>query len=186
MPVSLKGSIAVPQSALNKQLQLLWLSMHGAVASIICECTYRRRWSKQKRPLLQRTDVHLHTYTGENINIKGKISVSVHYDNEMHSLDLLVVEADGPSLMGHDWLSKLKPNLSDFYAGNPGSDKGVEKLLDRYANLFKEELGQLKGVEVKINVDELARPRFFRPQPVPFALKGRVEKNWKGYSRMVL
>eukprot|EP00731_Ephydatia_muelleri_P000765 Em0001g765a len=103
----------------------------GAVASIISECTYRRQWSKQKRPLLQRTDVHLRTYTGEKINIKGKISLSVQYDNETLSLDLLVVEGDGPSLMGRDWLSKLKPNLSVFYAGNPGIDKGVEKLLDR-------------------------------------------------------
>ena len=119
----------------------------GAVASIISKCTYRRQWSKQKRPLLQRTDVHLRTYTGEKINIKGKISLSVQYDNETLSLDLLVVEGDGPSLMGHDWLSKLKPNLSVFYAGNPGIDKGVEKLLDRYADLFKEELGRVKGLK---------------------------------------
>ena len=79
--------------------------------------------------------------TGEKINIKGKISVSVQYDIIMKcSLDLLVVEGDGPFLMGRDWLSKLKPNLSVFYAGNPESAKGVEKLLDRYADLFKEEL----------------------------------------------
>ena len=155
----------------------------GAVASIISECTYRRQWSKQKRPLLQRTDVHLRTYTGEKINIKGKISLSVQYDNETLSLDLLVVEGDGPSLMGRDWLSKLKPNLSVFYAGNPGIDKGVEKLLDRYADLFKEELGRVKGVEVKIHVDESARPRFFRPRPVPFALKGRIEEELERLQR---
>ena len=155
----------------------------GAVASIISECTYRRQWSKQKRPLLQRTDVHLRTYTGEKINIKGKISLSVQYDNETLSLDLLVVEGDGPSLMGRDWLSKLKPNLSVFYAGNPGIDKGVEKLLDRYADLFKEELGRVKGVEVKIHVDESARPRFFRPRPVPFVLKGRIEEELERLQR---
>ncbi|KAL5515075.1 hypothetical protein EMCRGX_G000193 [Ephydatia muelleri] len=85
--------------------------------------------------------------------------------------------------MGRDWLSKLKPNLSVFYAGNPGIDKGVEKLLDRYADLFKEELGRVKGVEVKIHVDESARPRFFRPRPVPFALKGRIEEELERLQR---
>ena len=43
---------------------------------------------------------------------------SVLYVNEGHSLDLLVVEEDGPSLKGHDWLSKLKPNVSVYYVGN--------------------------------------------------------------------
>ena len=76
-------------------------------------------------------------------------------------------------------ISKLKPNLSVFYAGNPESAKGVEKLLDCYADLFKEELSRVKGVEVKINVDKSARPRFFRPRPVPFALKGRIEEELK-------
>ena len=45
----------------------------------------------------------------------------------------------------------------------------MEKLLDRYADLFKVELGRVKGYKVKIHVDETARPRFFRPRPVPFA-----------------
>ena len=106
----------------------------------------------------------------------------MQYDNETLSLDLLVV-GDGPSLMGRDWLSKLKPNLSVFYAGNPGINKGVEKLLDRYADLFKEELGRVKGVEVKIHVDESARPHFFRPRPVPFALKGRIEEELERLQR---
>ena len=58
-------------------------------------------------------------------NIIGKISVSVQYDNEMLSLDLQVVEGDGPFLMGRDWLSKLIPNLSVFMEETQ-SDKGVE------------------------------------------------------------
>ena len=59
----------------------------------------------------------------------------------------------------------------------------MEKLLDRYADLFKEELGRVKGVGVKIHVDESARPRFFRPQPVPFALKGRIEEELERLQR---
>ncbi|KAL5516532.1 hypothetical protein EMCRGX_G001892 [Ephydatia muelleri] len=70
-----------------------------------------------------------------------------------------------------------------FQCRNPKINKGVEKLLDRYADLFKEELGRVKGVEVKIHVDESARPRFSRPRPVPFALKGRIEEELERLQR---
>ena len=92
--------------------------------------------------MLQRTDVHLHTYTVEKINIMQiNISVSVQYVNEEHSLDLLVVEEDGPSLKGCDWLSNLKRNQSVFYAGT----KGAIELFHRHADLFKEELVSESG-----------------------------------------
>ena len=37
-------------------------------------------------------------------------------------------------------------------------------------------MGRVKGVEVKIHVEQSAILRFFRPRPVPFALKGRIEE----------
>ena len=36
---------------------------------------------------------------------------------------------------------------------------------------------------MKIHVDESARPRFFRPRPVPFALKGRIEEELERLQR---
>ena len=59
----------------------------------------------------------------------------------MNSLDLLVVEEDGPSLKGCDWLSNLKRNQSVFYAGT----EGAIELFHRHADLFKEELVSESG-----------------------------------------
>eukprot|EP00731_Ephydatia_muelleri_P000099 Em0001g99a len=96
----------------------------GAVASIISECTYRRQWSKQKRPLLQRTDVHLRTYTGEKINIKGKISLSVQIN------DLLA------SLTGGKVFSKL--DLSHAYLQLPLDEKSKEYVtITTHRGLFR-------------------------------------------------
>ena len=145
----------------------------GSVVSIINECTYKSLWAKTKRPWLQHSSINLRTYTGERIKVKGSICVDVYYGGTTHSLSLLVVEGNGPSLMGRDWLVKLKPNISVFYAGIDGE---LEKLLEKHGCLFKEELGCVKDVEVKIQVDSLAKPRFFRPRAVPFALRERVEK----------
>ncbi|KAL5468747.1 hypothetical protein EMCRGX_G029860 [Ephydatia muelleri] len=88
----------------------------GAVASIISESTYKCAWSDRRRPALEESDVLLRTYTGERINVLGKAQVNVQYGSQHHSLTLLVVAGEGPSLMGRDWLSKIKPNLSVFYS----------------------------------------------------------------------
>ena len=43
------------------------------------------------------------------------------YGGSTQLLDILVVGGKGPSLMGRDWLHKIKPNLSVCYMGRKGS-----------------------------------------------------------------
>lgn len=42
--------------------------------------------------------------------------------------------------------------------------------------MFRDELGTLKGMTVKLHVDPEATPRFFKPRSVPYAMKGKVEE----------
>ena len=76
----------------------------GAAASVISEKTYWALWPKQRRPLLQDTSILLRTYTGEQLKVKGQVSVAVCYGGTTMSLNLLVVAGSEPSLMGRDWL----------------------------------------------------------------------------------
>ena len=54
---------------------------------------------------------------------------------------------------------------------------GLQSLLSKYAELFQEELGTLKGVRVKLVVPENATAKFFKPRPVPYAIRGAIEKD---------
>ena len=42
--------------------------------------------------------------------------------------------------------------------------------------MFRDELGTLKGVKLRLCVDPEATPRFFKPRSVPYAISGKVEK----------
>ena len=53
------------------------------------------------------------------------------------------------------------------------SNSSVFELISKYFHLFST---TLKGVEAKIFVAPNAQPRFYKPRPVPYALKDRVEK----------
>ena len=101
----------------------------GALCSVISEETYKTLWGDNP-PKLNPTDVKLHTYTGETIQILGSVSVDVEYQEQQEKLDLLVVEGAGPTLMGRDWLHKIrldwrrnveqKLHITSQSTGNPG------------------------------------------------------------------
>ena len=94
----------------------------GASASIISEETYVRLWQKGQKPILQPSSVKLWTYTREELKVQRAISVTVEYEDQKETLSLLVVAGTGPSLLGRDWLLKIRldwQNLNRLQAAPP-------------------------------------------------------------------
>ena len=56
----------------------------------------------------QKTRVQLCTYTAEQMTVMGTISVQVKYKNQTRTLSLYLVNTDGPTLLGRDWMRQLK------------------------------------------------------------------------------
>ena len=57
---------------------------------------------------LSRSDARLRSYTGNVIPVVGEFSAVVKYDSQHLDLPVLVVESNGPNLLGRDWLVTLK------------------------------------------------------------------------------
>ena len=87
----------------------------GAALSLISEATYRRLWPTNT-PELTSTPIRLRTYTGEGLNVKGSIEVKVEHNGQKENLHLLVVQGNGPSLMGRDWLLRIKLDWSKLHS----------------------------------------------------------------------
>ena len=147
----------------------------GATSSIISEKTYKKIWSTQNSPPLEPARTKLKTYTGEAICVKGVINVRVEINGQKATLPLLVVEGNGPSLLGRDWLQKIQLDWSKIHPVHSVSQCQLQEILDKHPEVFKNELGQIKNTKAKIFVDAEARPRFFRPRPVPYALRHKIE-----------
>ena len=149
----------------------------GASVSIISESTYRKYWEKGQAPPIVPSSINLKTYTGEQLSIKGVINVTVKYENQCHSLQLTVVKGSGPSLLGRDWLLKIKLNWEKLHLNylQPKALK-LEDVLNRHNVLFKDELGLVQSTQAKLHVDPQSQPKYFRPRPIPYALRGKVEQ----------
>ena len=142
----------------------------GASLSIISEKTYS---SLHNAPQLQSTEARLRTHTGESLPVLGSITVTVHHNNQQKTLPLLIVQGEGPSLLGRDWLEHLQLDWAAIHKICSGED--VQVMLDRHAEVFKEELGSLRDTKVKLHVDPSVQPKSCKPRRVPFSVKHKVE-----------
>eukprot|EP00731_Ephydatia_muelleri_P017292 Em0010g390a len=118
----------------------------GAADSILSESTFQRLWPEGARPLLRQSAVMLRTYSGEKLSIRGR-----------------------------DWLAALNIPLQELLVMQTVSDTNLQSILNSHKELFKDELGLLRGVKTKLYVHDSCKPCFFKPRTVPYAIREKVE-----------
>ena len=115
------------------------------------------------------------------------VNIKVGYGERESVLPAHVVNGGGPNLMGRDWLAEFEVSLSDLKVihqtepsdppavDSPGSDP-LQEILLKYSDVFSDDLGCLKDRTVQLTVHDNAPPKFFKPRPVPFLLKDKIEQ----------
>ena len=95
-------------------------------------------------------------------------------------LGLVVVSGGGGGACSLDWLGRLRLDWGgDLQTPrNVGHSRIVtlESLLAEHADLFRNELGMIRGVIAKLHVSSGAKPRFHRPRSIPYAPRWRVDQ----------
>ena len=89
------------------------------------------------------------------------------------TLPLLVVEGEGPSLIGQNWLTEVSLDWKAVHAIS--LSQSLEGILEQNKEIFRKGLGKIKGIEAKLYVNTQAKPLYFKACSVPFALKQKVE-----------
>ena len=89
---------------------------------------------------------------------------------------MLVVEGTGPPLFGRNWLKKITLDLQFIHQI---TNNELEVLLSKYKDVFREELGTLKGFQAHIKLVPNASLMFCKARIVPYALSDKVGKTLK-------
>ncbi|XP_041823137.1 uncharacterized protein K02A2.6-like [Melanotaenia boesemani] len=146
----------------------------GCSVSVMNETKFKGMWKEHKRPQLRGTKITLRSYTGEEMKVVGVADVEVTYAQQVKILPLVVVKGTGPSLLGRAWLKTLKLKWDEIkYART--ETQGLQQVLSKHEDVFKEELGMLQGMKASIRVSPEARPKFYRPRSVPYAMRAKVD-----------
>ena len=146
----------------------------GAAVTLISEETYCKHFLSKS---LQKTSVRLKTYTDDQVHVLGQITVDVSYGTQKGMYTLFVVKGSGTNLLGRDWMRHIRLDWKSIASTvNNVSSPCYQPLLDKYSEVFKDELGTLKFMKVQLQVHSQVTPKFCKPRPVPFALKEALER----------
>ena len=95
------------------------------------------------------------------------------------TLPLLIVWAEKytPPLLGRAWMTKIWLDWKNLFSPSNGqfvverdNDQRIISLKKHYVEIFKPELGTVKGVISKLHFRNNVKPVFQKPCPVPYAL----------------
>ena len=132
----------------------------GAAISVISEATYKQAWKEDRMPTLHPSKTRLHTFTGEEVTVVGALMVEVEHGQEKKQLPLIVAKGQTPSLLGRNWLAKLKLDWKAAYQLQ--ASEPLAAILKEHEAVFREELGTIRGTTAKI---QIGTPRI--PQTTP-------------------
>ena len=76
-------------------------------------------------------------------------------------------------VMGRNWLGELKLDWKAIHQMQGPS--ALATTLDAHKDVFQEGLGMIQGTTAKLQVDPQVSPWFYKPRPVPFSLRQKVE-----------
>ena len=125
--------------------------------------TYNRLWGKQPPPL-KPSQLKLRTYTGEPLKTCGEVTVVVRHHDQ--AVDLLVVPGNGASLLGKNWMGKLRLDWQAVHQLH--SLKKQTYPLAWFPELFNDDLGIMKDAKTSIHVKPDANPVFCKARTVPY------------------
>ena len=123
---------------------------------------------------LQPANIVLRTYDNQEVELVGKISVTVKYeDQQACHLPLIITKGTGKAaLFGLQWLESIKldwPKVCSVQAS-------LSAVLEKHSDVFSEGIGTLTGAKANIYVDSSQPPKFCKPRSVPYAMKRKVEE----------
>ena len=144
----------------------------GVSISIMSERTYDSLINAGLDVPLENSTTALRIYSGESLPVLGRLMVDFKVDQQVCKLPLTIIKGVGPTLLGRDWLSKLKLNWSKIHLlSQPNT---LMETLDRFNALFKKGLGILIGMKAKLFSKDGFRPKFFKPRSLPYVLRSKV------------
>ena len=134
----------------------------GATVSVLPKVLYDQQFNQLP---LRGTKIKLKAYNGVRIPVYGEVHLLVVYEKQELVLPLIVVDGDGPPLLGRNWFEQLKLNWRNiFHVGKVDTPSNV---LNRHKTVFDKGLGTIKGFAAEIKLQHGAKPIFCKARPVP-------------------
>lgn len=144
----------------------------GSENTVISENTYKSVFSNYS---LRKIDMLLKAYNGTNIIPIGACDVFIQYGNIKKLIPIIVIKHGGPPLLGRNFLKAFKIEICNINYASELQMMKSNPLVKKFNKFFDGGLGLFRMSKAVLRVREDAVPKFFRPRPLPLAIKNKVE-----------
>ncbi|KAF8791648.1 uncharacterized protein K02A2.6-like [Argiope bruennichi] len=129
------------------------------------------------------TKLLLRNFDNSMITSAGQAVVQIQYKDQINTETIYLVHAKVNAVFGREWLRNFQLDWSSIKAvrvGNCNSRTNkLNILLQKYEKIFSPGIGKLEKFCCRLQMKPNYKPVFFKPRPVPFALKERIETELK-------
>ena len=150
----------------------------GSSINLLDEETFR---SLVKCPTLTKEHNPVIPYAGRPMNIRGKFSAEISGNNATVSSTVYVTSEGKGNLLSYE-TAVLLGYVPEICEVNKVGESIPEKTTDRYSKLCEEYsdifegIGKLKGVQVKLHIDETIQSVQNRHRRIPYHIREKVQE----------
>ena len=144
----------------------------GAAVTILSQEVYQHLFPNLK---LDPSSMLLKSYTGDQVKVLGEVQVAVSYGEQKGNYTLYVVKGNNSCLLGRNWLKHIRLDWKRIASLVMKEGHQLESLFKKYNLVFKEDLGTLQSSAATLHVKPNSTPKFFKPRPVPYAIREAME-----------
>nr|CAB3249686.1 uncharacterized protein K02A2.6-like [Phallusia mammillata] len=152
-------------------------------------------WKRIGSPKLRAPDRRFNSATEHPVPLLGMFTTPTTYGGRVSDQDFFVTKVPRLNLLGRSAICSLEISVADILHHSSPKDcvnsvatsddqrylplqDACRSLCNEFKDIFKPELGCLKGLELEVKFQAEAKPVFFKHRSVPFALQEDVAREY--------
>lgn len=143
----------------------------GAGLSCLRKSTYLKDFSNFR---LKKDSLVLRGYNGATFTPEGYFTVAVKYNNVIKPVKFYIVSEGSADILGRDWINSFKVKIE--LINQISINDEVNKLLNKFSNVFTQELGKFKPRKIRLETKTGVSAVFCRHRTVPLAYREKVDR----------
>ncbi len=139
--------------------------------TIIALTNFRQHWPHIQ---LVQEKLSFKGYIGPSFRVQ-KAVLMAQFEDRKESLNIYVVDGPVASLLGLEWIRKLKIHVNLFAVDPIMSNQVQMSIRQEFSSIFFDKIGEVPNFQAALQPTATVRPVFFKPRPVAYALISRID-----------
>lgn len=143
----------------------------GAAVSAIPSKVFFDIFNKK---LLVKDDSNVKGYGGSPLIVLGAFVPVIRFNNICKPFKFLVIEDANVPIVGRNFFYEFDVKTISINEISDDSESRVNKIIKEFDDLFSSGIGKLKGIKIRLEINDGVQPKFIPARKVPHAFRDEI------------